>query len=260
MNKTLVLGLLLLSDLPLFGQATQNVVVMEYNGKSQKTPLAQVEIAVNNAGSTISDTNGQASLRFRTQKPGDRIQVRRIGKEGYEIFNKEALEQWVISSTNTFTIVLCKSSYFRQLYDQYMRVSSQSYEVQYKKEQNRLAAERKAGKLKQQEYDQELKNLADSYAEQLENLEHYVEQFTRIDLSAISEQEQKIIDLIQEGKIEEAIAKYEELDLLSKYQQQSKELQSITNAQDSLRIIRQEKKQTADSLKIVIDLMNEKHP
>lgn len=257
MKRAILSGMLLLACLFLSAQATQKVRVMEYNGKQQKTPLATVEVSVANAGSTISDAKGEATLRFRTLKAGDRVQVKRIGKDGYEIFNKDALKQWMVSGSTTFTIVLCKTASFKKLCDNYNRAASASYEAQYKKEQNKLAAERKAGKLKEEEYKQKLQQLEDDYAQQLEDLEKYVDAFARIDLSEISEQEQKIIDLVQEGKIDEAIKRYEELDLLSKYQQQSKEIKNISDAEDSLKMIRDEKQAAVDTLKRVIDLMQQ---
>lgn len=237
-----------------WSQAVQKVLVLEYNMQQKKTPLANVEVSVSNAGSTTTDANGAATLRFRTLKEGEAVQVRRIQKQGYEIFNKDAVSQWSVSNDHTFTVILCKTDNFRQLCDNYTRVASASYEAQYKKEQSRLSAERKAGKLKQQEYEKQLQQLEDHYAEQLENLENYIDHFARIDLSELSAQEQAIIELVQQGKIDDAIAKYEELDLLSKYRQQTSDIQQISTARDSLKAIRDEKQQAADSLKVVIDL------
>ena len=65
------------------GQCQQKCVVMEYNGTKKKSPLGGVEVLVINGGSTKSDSNGNATLKFRTQKRGDRGTARRIHKSGY---------------------------------------------------------------------------------------------------------------------------------------------------------------------------------
>ena len=64
------------------GQCQQKCVVMEYNETTTKSTLGGVEVLVINAGSTISDSNGNVTLKFRTQKPGDRVTARRIEKRG----------------------------------------------------------------------------------------------------------------------------------------------------------------------------------
>ena len=205
----------------MFAQSTQPGVVKEYNERLEKTPLDHVEINISNAASTVSDGKGNFMLQFRTLKPGDKVNVRRIEKLGYEIFNKEALEQWFISRENRpFTIVMCKSEKFKRIRDNYSRVSSQSYEKQLKKEEARLEAERKKGKLKEEEYDKALKKLNDDYDRQLDNLDNYVDRFARIDLSELSAIEAEIIELVQRGEIDKAIQLYEQQGLEEKYKQQ----------------------------------------
>ena len=63
-------------------QCQHKRVVMEYNETTTKSTLGGVEVLVINAGSTISDSNGNVTLKFRTQKPGDRVTARRIEKRG----------------------------------------------------------------------------------------------------------------------------------------------------------------------------------
>ncbi len=219
--KKLFVSLLSLVSAASFGQSTQPGFVKEYNERMQKTPLSEVDIVISNASTTASGKDGHFMLQFRTLKPGDKVNVRRIEKLGYEIFNKEALEQWFISrDKQPFTVIMCKSDRFKRIRDTYSRVSSDSYEKQLKKEEDRLQAERKAGKLKEAEYEAALKKLNDEYDQQLENLDNYVDRFARIDLSELSTIEAEIIELVQNGHIEEAIRKYEQQNLEEKYKQQ----------------------------------------
>lgn len=236
-------------------QSTQTVQIVEYNGKAQKTPMQGVGLAVANAGAAMSDAEGMLTLNFRTLKAGDPVQIRRIEKAGYEVFNLEAVNQWTVSPKMTFQLVICQSDKVRQLCDTYSQAASESYGRQLQQEKARLEADRKAGKLKEEEYKAELQKTEDFFAQQLENLDLYVEKFAHFDLSELNEQEQAIIELVQKGEMDEAIARYEQMDLLSKYQTQSQEIQSIRTTQDSLSTIRTEKAIARDSLKSTIDFM-----
>ena len=145
-------------------------------------------------------------------------------------------------------MVLCRSERFKDLCEKYNAAASASYERQLKKDKAALEKLRQEGKIKQQEYDAQLAALDKQYNEQLDNLENYVERFARIDLSEISEEEQQIIDLVQQGEIDEAIRRYEALDLLTKYQQQSAEIQSVRNTRSELQQLGEQKAEARDSL------------
>ncbi|MDO4196486.1 MAG: tetratricopeptide repeat protein [Prevotellaceae bacterium] len=252
MKRFLFPILLLFLPLLLVAQSQQQVQVREYKEKAQKTPLEGVSLSVQNAGSTMSDAQGLMTLQFRTLKAGDQVQVRRVDLTGYEIFNSDAVEQWTISPQNTFNLVLCRSDRFKQLRDNYMRISSASYERQYKQDQARLAALRKENKLQEEAYQQQLADLENSYYEQLDNLENYVDRFTRIDLSELSEQEQHLIELVQEGKIDEAIQLYESADYLSQYNAQVNDLKEINRAQAALAKVEAEKLEAREKVQAAI--------
>ena len=64
-NILIYLAVLLTVTLPtvMFAQSEQRGIVLEYdNIKHVKTPLANVEVVISDAGSTISDENGIARL------------------------------------------------------------------------------------------------------------------------------------------------------------------------------------------------------
>lgn len=216
MKNIIIASILILSALAAGARTVQTGVVREYKGKAKKTALAGVELQVYPAQSTASDRNGNFRLEFLTLKPGERINVRRIEKEGYEIFNKDALEQWNLNPTAPFMIVMCRSNMFKQLKDTYYKNSGERYARQYRKDQDELKRLKDQNKIQQKEYIERLEQLEQEYGRQLENLDNYVDRFARIDLSEISPVEQEIIELVQAGKIDEAIAKYEELNAKEK--------------------------------------------
>lgn len=254
MKRILISCLLLFSlVMTVSAQSTQQVLVREYQQQRQKTPLEGVSLTVQNAGSTMSDAQGSLTLQFRSLKAGDQVQVRRVDLSGYEIFNKDAVDQWTISPQQAFTLVLCKSERFKALRDQYMRVSSASYERQYKQEQARIEALKRENKLKEEEYQEQMQLLEDNYYQQLDNLENYVDRFARIDLSKIGEQEQHIVELVQEGNIDEAVRLYESGDYLNKYKAQVEDIREIDRAQARLAQIEAEKLEARNKLFDAID-------
>lgn len=216
MKNIIITTILILSAFAAGARTVQTGVVREYKGKAKKTALAGVELQVYPAQSTASDRNGNFRLEFLTLKPGERINVRRIEKEGYEIFNKDALEQWNLNPTASFMIVMCRSNMFKQLKDTYYKNSGERYARQYRKAQDELKRLKDQNKIQQKEYIERLEQLEQEYGRQLENLDNYVDRFARIDLSEILPVEQEIIELVQAGKIDEAIAKYEELNAKEK--------------------------------------------
>lgn len=258
MKRIVFVYLLLLLTISVTSQTVQNGIVKEYNERLEKTPLNSVEITILNAASTVSDEKGNFLLQFRTLKPGDKVNVRRIEKLGYEIFNKEALEQWYISRDNSpFTVVMCKSDRFKRIRDNYSRVSSESYERQLKKEEARLADERRKGKLKDSEYEAALKKLNDEYDQQLENLDNYIDHFARIDLSELSSTEAEIIELVQHGDIEKAIQLYEDQKLEDKYKEQVTVAEKTSKAIDTLTSIKAQSYMARDSIFASIKRKNE---
>ncbi len=229
-------------------QVEQAIVVQEYNERSKKTPLAQVGVTVMNAGAAFSDANGQATLRFRTLHAGDKVSLRRIEKAGYEVFNQQAVEQWTISPQRPFHLVLCRSDKFKALRDEYNRVASDSYARQYKAEQARLAEERKRTHMLEETYQQKLLDLENQYQQQLEDLDNYVDQFARIDLSELSGKQAKLIQLVKEGKIDEAIAEYEAKDYQAQYEKETHEIAKIDEAQAKLARIEAKKRSDREKL------------
>lgn len=216
------------------GQTTQNGFVKEYKETLKKQPLGGVEMLITNAPSTVSDKKGNFALEFQTMRPGQKVNVRRIEKLGYEIFNKEALEQWNINPEEPFTIIMVRSDRFKKIRDNYSAVSSASYARQFEKEMKALEEERNAGKITKEQLRNEIIRLQEEYDRQLNNLDNYIDRFARIDLSELNKNEQEIIALVQAGEIETAIARYEEMDLIGKFEQLSKETKEIERAQAKL--------------------------
>ncbi len=218
MKRYILTLAILATALTALAQATQPCVVKQYNQKQQKTPLAGVQVEVRGAQTATSAANGAVTLQFATLKPGDRVPFRSATKAGFELMNKTAVEQWNISrDQKPFEIVLIQSAYFTQLKGKLKQSSVDSYHEKYEKARAELEKLQKEGKLKEQEYYDKLNELEDRYDSQLKNLDTYVDQFARIDLSELSEQEQQFIDLAHAGRLDEAAEAYNALNAAGKY-------------------------------------------
>ena len=218
MKKILITIVAIFFKVLLFAQTTQSGLIQEYREENDKRPLQGVEIEIKHAQSTVSDKKGKFMLEFRTLTPGKKVNVRRIEKLGYEIFNKEALEQWNINPEEPFTIVMVRQDVFKKIKDHYNEISSKSYAEQHAREVKRLEEERQSGKITEEELREELAQLEDWYEKQLDNIDNYVDKFSRIDLNELDTEERQIIELVKSGSIQEAISSYEEQNLLEKYE------------------------------------------
>lgn len=250
--KNLCLFVFIALSLAAGAKTVQKGFVQEYNEKARKTPLAGVELNVRSAQSTVSDSSGRFILDFLTLKPGERVSVRRIEKAGYEIFNKEAIEQWNINPAKPFNIKMCRSDKFKRIRDNNRKVSTESYVRQHKKDVAAIEKLKAEGKLREEEYRKQLSELQENYERQLDNLENYVDRFSRIDLSELSSTEQEIIDLVQQGRIDEAIAKYEQQDYVGKYIQETSQIHKVDAAINKLTDVKQTREQHRDSILAIV--------
>lgn len=226
---------LFLVILNVMAQATQPCLVKKYNQKQAKTPLAGVQVMVNNAGSAVSDVNGSILLTFRTLKPGDKVKLISAKKEGFELMNKTAVEQWNISRNNTpFSLVLVESNYFFKLKEKLTETSTESYKTKYEQAVQELEEQKKAGQLMEEEYNKRYDELETKFQDQLTNLDNYIDQFARIDLSEVSADEQRILDMVQDGQIDEAVKAYEQLDISGKLRQARENKKALVEARTKI--------------------------
>lgn len=249
MKRTFLIFAILSIPLTIMAQATQPCVVKQYNGKQAKTPLAGVRVHVDGAQTATSAADGRFTLTFHTLKPGDHVRNTSAMKPGYEIFNMSAVEQWNISRSNTpFTLVLVKSEEFKQLKGKLTQTSTDTYRAKYEQAVRELEKLKEQGKLKEEEYEKKYDELDANYREQLATLDNYIDQFARIDLSELSEQEQRIIEMMQEGKVEEALKAYAELGLIEKFGSEAEtylaEGEAVRKLQDDM----ENRKSTIDQL------------
>lgn len=212
----------------LLAQCEQEVFVYMYNGEKAKSPLAGVEVIVQNCGSTVTDKNGQCTLRFRSLKPGDKVTLRRADKPGYVVFNTEAIEQWHISRDGSaFTIVLAKQKDMVKQREMYTRAVTKDLDRQRQLEEGVIGKQLSSGKITKTEYERKLASLQAEYESRLEDIDNYIERIVHADLSEMDKTEKEVLDLVKKGDILGAIKAYEEMDIMGLYNQSKNEIATL---------------------------------
>lgn len=210
MKHTIISLLISLLVFSARAESVEHGSVKEYRGAEAKVPLAGVELNVKGAQSTVSDKDGNFSLRFAILDPGQKVDYTDIYKQGYVIFNKDAIEAWRISNDGTpFTIIMCKEGDFRALKKKFYGIIERSYLSDYQR-QKELAEQTIADKNK---LETQLKQLKADYEAKMGNINTYVELFSRIDRSEMDSIEARALEFVEVGKIDKAIQIYEELQL-----------------------------------------------
>lgn len=232
-----------------YAQSSQKGIVLEYQGPDKKTPLANVEIVVNNAGSTVSDKNGEFTLQFRTLNAGDKITIRRVEKCGYELFNTDIVSQFVITNDEPITIVMCKTDKLHNLRNTYTSNAHKRLEESYSAESSSLEESFQNGFITEIEFEKKKKDLQNRYDEMLENIDNYIERFTRLDLSELNDLDKTVIEHVRNGNILDAIKVYDSANLMNSYLSQSKELQKLTAAEQKVSSVVDSRQQRISSLK-----------
>jgi len=251
MKKVLMSFLAAFLSLSALAQSTQPCVVKQYNQKEQKTPLPGVEVMVSNAGSTVSDNAGELTLAFRTLKPGDKVNLVSAKKNGFELMNTDAVDQWNIAADQRpFELVMVNSAFFAQLKARLKQTSTESYKAKYEKAVKDAEALKRAAKISEEEYYRQLDELETQYMNSLKNIDTYIDQFARIDLSEVSAEEQRILEMVEEGRIDEAVEAWDKLDILNKLLQEKRAHKKLTEAEKAIREAKEEKKDNIDHLKV----------
>lgn len=231
------------------GQTVQPCIVEQYNQSSPKTPLPGVEVTVANAGSQVSGADGKLTLTFRTLKAGDKVTLISAKKAGYELFNKSVVEQWRISSDKTpFPLVFVRSDSFTEQKQRLTEVSNEVYKAKYLEQLKQIETMKKEGKLKEEEYNNRLEQIERHYTRALRSLDTYIDQFARIDMSVVSDEERRILEMVEEGQIEKAVEAYEQLDISGKLKQARETMAALNEADSKIQAEKAKQKQAIEDL------------
>lgn len=256
---------LILMILSLMGVRAESIVhgqILEYDGTNKQKPIQNVEISVMGAGSAISDQDGKFVLKFRILEPGDKINVHRISKRGYEIFNQDVIDDWIIPSDNQekLTIILCKTSTLDKLRQSYRNAAEKNILQLIVDQEKKYGKSLKNGLITQEEYNKKLKQVKESMENRLENADGFIEKFIHIDITKLNQQQRKIHTLVKKGKFEEAMSLYDKENLILKYTEQveniNRERQAQEKVQGALRTQKEQLNSIYATIKRHIELLH----
>lgn len=206
--------ILLLVAVPalLNAQVTVKGIVTEQN--SGNRPLSGVQVKV--LGSTPDRTgrDGLFQLVFTAKQPGDRIVVSGITKKGYEIVNKEMVNNWVIlkNSDARFRVVMCPEGTIAKNTLKFYNISLDGLTRGYKKRIRELQAERDRARIDAKTFAEQAARLAVQFENQQKQLEALSEKFARENFDDCSEIHRKAFEAFKAGNIGEALQLLELVD------------------------------------------------
>lgn len=195
-------------------QVLQKGVITEIS--SGNTPIAGVAIMALNASPTDSDSNGHFQLNFSKAFPGDLLFMQEIYKKGFETVNESEINNWVLSGEEILNIVMARSGYLEESKRKYYRIGATAFQQRYQEVVEKLAKEKKAQRLPEQHYQQKIDSMNREQQEFSKKLNLYADKFARINRDKLNETEKEALLLIDEGRLEEAIQVYEEMQLMEK--------------------------------------------
>tara|TARA_R110002020_G_scaffold315150_1_gene530320 strand:- start:1246 stop:3150 length:1905 start_codon:yes stop_codon:yes gene_type:complete len=218
-----------------FAQNTQTGLVREFN--SDKKPLPNVGVEFFGAGATSSGIDGRFVLNFIKEKePGALVTLQRVIKSGYEIVNETDLQGLRFTNDGKLAkdIVLAKNGVIDAAKAEYAGASLTALSNGYTRERDALIAQLENAKISEEAYQEQIKNLTESFDIQKVKLEALAATFARVNFDDANPIYQEALELYKEGKLKEAIAKLETVDLPKQTRDILAEIKSIADAESIL--------------------------
>ena len=184
-------------------------VLEEYQGRNNRTAIAGVDVSARGSNPTTTDNDGLFILEF--EKGITVVHDFDFDKEGYVVFNKDAVNQWNIANdiNNRFHVVICKQRDLRNRINEYYNIydnESKKYLEQKKKEISEL-------KISIREKEERFLQLDAEYKRLQREARIQAEKYARIDENALNEVEYKALCLFRDNKSSEALKVFDDYGL-----------------------------------------------
>ena len=215
MKKTLALCIALFSVTALLAKPyTQQGIAYLYDYKTKtKNPVANVSLTVAYAnGPAVSRADGIFTIKFQNFGAGKKLAFEKQPfSPGLIVLNKKEVEGWS-TFEGRLALIMCNKKDFDVCKQNYYDVGFQSVTQRY---------EQKIAALKQEsaDYQQRLQELEEERDRIMDNLRNSADAMARIDQSELDAAMQEVLDLYEQGNVEEAMKKLEEMKLKEKFVQ-----------------------------------------
>ena len=235
MKKTITLLLALFSATLLLAKPyTQQGIAYLYDYKTKtKKPVANVSLTVAYAkGPAISRTDGTFTIEFQDFGAGKKLAFEKQPfSQGLIVLNKKEVDGWS-TFEGRLTLIMCNKQDFDACKQNYYNVGLQSVTQRYEK---KIAALKKESA----DYQQRLQELEEERDRIMDNLRNSADAMARIDQSELDAAMQEVLDLYEQGNVDEAMQKLEDMKLEEKFVQtlERKQQHEAEDAQDSIQIL-----------------------
>lgn len=238
MKRTLFSILALFCVATLFAKGvTQQGIAYFYDYKSKtKRPIANVQLTVAYAKPTTSAADGTFTLEFGDNvKVGDKItHTKQPFYRGMKVFNMKEVDNWFVVNSRQ-TLIMCD-------YEEYELAKKNWYNLGVASVEKRHNAEIAALKKESADYYQQLSELQEKYDRIMDNMRNNADAMARIDQSELDAQMQEVYTLYEQGAVDEAMQRLEDMCLAENFLQALErkhfhEKRVEENAQDSLQLL-----------------------
>jgi tetratricopeptide (TPR) repeat protein len=185
------------------------------SAKSLKKVLSGVQIkAMGAVASEVTDNSGFFTLVFQGKKPGDLIRGVSFQKSGYEVFNRDVLENWKVANDPNWIdkIKMCPAGTIDRLTEYNYKSLYNTLLAQYEKQKGEL----KKLKISDADLNEKYRSLEENFQSQQKQLEDYAERFARIDFDDVSDLYRRAYFLFSKGDLDSVAVILEEADLMGR--------------------------------------------
>lgn len=201
----------LLFDINVFGQTSNSEygILEEYQGRENRTSVGGVDVSAEGSNPATTDNKGLFVLEF--EKGIAVVNDFDFDKEGYVIFNRDAVKQWNISNNinNRFHVVICKQRDLRNRINEYYGI----FDNENKKELEKKKKEISELKITIREKDELYLQLDEEYKRLQREARIQAEKYARIDENALNEVAYKALCLFRDNKSIEALKVFDDYGL-----------------------------------------------
>ena len=196
---------------PLQAQVRQRGEVVLQN--SGRQPLAGVQVRAMGAIPATSDAAGHFDLHFSKSRPGQLLLLDEVYKDGYELVNEKALEQWTVSQSSKLPIVMCRKGALAAAQEKYYEIGRSHNMARYADACRQLDEQRALNLLTEQQYNARLDKLSADYVKAMEHLEAYAYALVCYNRDDLDQMSLDALALVEQGRVDEALGKYRDAQL-----------------------------------------------
>ena len=247
MKKTIAFCVaILFATLLLAKPYTQEGIAYLYDYKTKtKKPVANVSLTVSYAkGPAISRADGTFTIDFQDFGPGKKLAFEKQPfSPGLILLNKKEVDGWS-TFEGKLSLIMCNKKDFDVCKQNFYDVGLQSVTQKY--EQKIAALKRESA-----DYQQRVQELEEEQERIIDNLRNSADAMARIDQSELDAAMQEVLDLYEQGNVEEAMDKLADMKLEEKF------VQTLEKKHEGERIVAEaaeDSVQTLNKLRTSVDM------